>query len=85
MRGDGKEMFYVSGDYKLMAVEVKTGSIFEVGIPKALFDLSAANLSANGTFAVTADGQRFIFVRHFEETAPSSLAAVINLAAELKR
>lgn len=36
------KMFYLSGDGKLMAVEVKIGSTFEVGIPKVLFDLSSA-------------------------------------------
>ena len=62
-----------------------TGSTFEPGIPKALFDLSTASLSANDTFAVTADGQRFIFVTQIRETAPSSLKVVINWAADLKK
>jgi Tol biopolymer transport system component len=84
-RGDGKEMFYLSDDEKLMAVEIKTGSTFEAGIPKALFDLSAARTTSNTGYAVTADGQRFIFVSQMEETAPSSLAVVVNWTAELKK
>ncbi len=84
-RGDGKELFFISADRKLMAVEVRTGSTFEPGIPKALFDLSTASLSANDTFAVTADGQRFIFVTQIRETAPSSLNVVVNWAADLKK
>jgi serine/threonine protein kinase len=84
-RGDGKEMFYISGDGKLMAVEVKTGGTFEAGIPKALFDLSAARITPSTVFAVTADGQRFIFVTRTEDTAPSSLAVVVNWTAELKK
>lgn len=38
-RGDGKALFYISNDGKLMAVEVKTGGTFEPCIPRALFDL----------------------------------------------
>lgn len=37
-RGDGKELFYVARDEKFMAVEVKTASRFEFGVPKALFE-----------------------------------------------
>jgi hypothetical protein len=78
-------MFYISGDGKLMAVEIKTGGTFEAGIPKALFDLSAVRIVSGNGYAVTADGQRFIFIRQMEETAPSSLAVVVNWTAELKK
>jgi serine/threonine protein kinase len=39
----------------------RSGSAFEPGIPKALFDLSAVRMTVGG-YAVTADGQRFLFV-----------------------
>jgi Tol biopolymer transport system component len=83
--GDGKEMFYISRDGELMAVEVKIGGTFEAGIPKVLFDLSGARISSNTNYAVTADGQRFIFVSRIEDTAPSSLAVVVNWAAALRK
>ena len=35
--GDGKELFYISADSKMMAVEVSTNPVFKAGIPKALF------------------------------------------------
>src|SRR5260370_27216602 len=39
-RRDGKELFYVSADKKMMAVEVKgEGATFERGVPKVLFDM----------------------------------------------
>jgi len=84
-RGDGKEIFYLSGDGKLMAVEVKTGGTFEPGIPKALFDLSAAKIVSGAGYAVTPDGQRFIFASWAEDTAPSSLNVVVNWTAEPKK
>jgi len=85
-RGDGKELFYISGDGKLMAVEVKPGNSFELGVPKALFDLAPVQAKlANNSFAVTADGQRFLFVRQGEETASLQYTVVVNWTAELKK
>ncbi len=37
-RRDGRELYYLAPDGKLMAVEVKTGSAFQAGVPRALFD-----------------------------------------------
>ena len=34
---DGKELFYIAADQKLMAVDVKNGAEFEAGVPKPLF------------------------------------------------
>jgi hypothetical protein len=36
-RGDGKEVFFVSEDRALMAVDVKAGETFAAGEPKPLF------------------------------------------------
>jgi len=62
-RRDGKELFVLNGT-KLNVVDVKaTGSTFERGIPKALFDvpLVTGNLTQN-RYVALADGQRFLFV-----------------------
>ncbi len=83
-RGDGKELFYISTDGKLMTVEVTTRGTFERGIPRALFDFVALR-RVTGGYAVTADGQRFLFITQMEETGPSSLAVVVNWTAELKK
>ena len=53
---DGKELFYLDPDQKLMAVPVKIdGATFEPGTPQALFTAGGAT-----NFAVTRDGQRFL-------------------------
>ncbi len=84
-RRDGKELFYASpSDGKMMAVEVKTSGTFEPGIPRALFDLPAVRATRSG-YAVAGDGQRFLFVSQIAETAPSSLAVVVNWTADLKK
>ena len=36
-RGDGKELYYISADSKMMAVEVSTSPIFKAGVRETLF------------------------------------------------
>lgn len=35
---DGKELFYISPDSKMMTVPVSTRPVFQAGTPQALFD-----------------------------------------------
>jgi Tol biopolymer transport system component len=61
-RRDGKELFYVAPDQKLMAVPVKIGADFEAGTPQPL-PVSAPVPIGNGStggYAPTRDGQRFL-------------------------
>jgi hypothetical protein len=83
-RSDGKEMFYLSGDNKLMVVEVKPGSSFEAGVPKALFNLAPLR-ALPSVYAVTADGQRFLFITQGELPANLQYTVVMNWLAEVKR
>jgi hypothetical protein len=62
-RKDGQELFYIAGDGKLMAVDIKTSPKFEAGIPKALFDPNIFGGSAAQSvfrYDVTPDGKRFL-------------------------
>ena len=80
-RRDGKELFYVAPDRKLMAVPVKLGTIFEAGAPGALFE---ANINPGGgpgighQYDVTADGQRFLLNLEPRETSTTPLTVVLN-------
>ena len=84
-------MFYLSLDGKLMAVEVKAGSAFEVGVPKPIFDthfrmdFSRGVLSSRDTYAVSSDGQRFLAIALTEGSASPPLTVVLNWTADLKR
>jgi eukaryotic-like serine/threonine-protein kinase len=85
-RGDGKELYYLSIDRKLMAVEVKPGGSFEAGAPRALFDLAPVRaIGGASSYAVTAAGDRFLFVTAREETASLQFTVVVNWAAEAKK
>ena len=92
-RGDGRELFYLERptNGKLMAVDVKSsGSTFEAGAPKELFDSGYINLAhvANyQTYAVSADGQHFLIPRasNVTEATAAPIAVVLNWAAALKK
>ena len=81
---ENKELYFISADNKLMAVEVKPGSSFEAGVSKALFDLTPLR-TTNTSFTATADGQRFLFVAQGQETANLQYTVVVNWAAEAKK
>jgi hypothetical protein len=99
-RGDGKELFFVSEDGKMMAVEVRTGApsgpgnrpSFEPGTPQPLFDVLLPVMGRSSVFEydVTADGKRFLVSSEsgFDTGSPTSvqpLTAVVNWEAGLKR
>jgi Tol biopolymer transport system component len=85
-RRDGRELFYISRDFKLMAVDVNAaGSSFDVGMPRPLFPLrSADQLSARNNFMPTADGKRFLINTSFTGLGTGSLAVVLDWAAILR-
>jgi Tol biopolymer transport system component len=61
-RSDGKELFFIQRDFKLMAVDVTTrSSTLDSGPIRMLFPVSAAvgTLQAR-TYAVARDGRRFL-------------------------
>jgi serine/threonine protein kinase len=80
----GKELFFIAPDGKLMLVEIGSGSSFEPGKPKVVFDIVAARTNQNNDYDVSADGQRFLFISRMAD-ATSSLSVVINWTADLKK
>ncbi len=85
-RRDGKELFYLGPDDKMMAVEVNTDSSqLQAGIPKPLFQAQlAANIFLRNRYVVSADGQRFLMLSPAGETSSAPLTVVVNWPAGLK-
>ncbi len=84
-RADGKELFYLASDGRLMAVPVETsGSTFRAGEPKALFQTSRdyAQLTRN-SYVVTADGQRFLLPVPLAGAGPPPFTVVLDWTADL--
>ena len=87
-RADGKELFFLSLDQKMMVADVKTaGAVIETGIPKALFQTDAGDNTAFNQYAVSGNGQRFLINGPVARVAEpvSHINVVLNFAAQLHR
>jgi dipeptidyl aminopeptidase/acylaminoacyl peptidase len=89
-RNDGRELFYLEPDGKLIARSVKTESTFEFGDREVLFQIPFATglpLRAH-RYDVDADGKRFLVVPPppgSGETSLATITAVVNWPALLRR
>jgi len=83
-RGDGREIYYLSPERKLMAVAVGPGPTF--GIPKPLFQTRVRpGVSGNRThYVVSRDGQRFL-VNTALDTPDTPITVIVNWPAALKK
>jgi len=85
-RGDGKELFYISPDRKVMAVDVHAGEHFEAGTPHALFQTRILPLvEARNHYDVTSDGQRFVVNSRRPEDASLPITVVVGWAPEKRK
>jgi dipeptidyl aminopeptidase/acylaminoacyl peptidase len=84
-RRDGKELFYIGLDGKLMAAKASTDKTFQLDSPKPLFEVRTSSQYGGGTYAVTADGQRFLFAVPPTDAPSPSIRVVVNWPALLKR
>ncbi|MGA9883922.1 MAG: protein kinase [Candidatus Acidiferrales bacterium] len=82
---DGKELYYLTLDGKVMEVDVTTESVFRAGASKFLFQppLHAAGLSPGYTI----DGKRFVFLVPAEQSGQtrSAFNVVLNWQAALEQ
>jgi Tol biopolymer transport system component/predicted Ser/Thr protein kinase len=82
---DGRELFYVSPENKLMAVSLKQGSdTLEPSTPRELFPLPIRSTAAGATYEPSRDRQRFLVLTR-PEAAQQSLNVIVNWPALLKK
>jgi Tol biopolymer transport system component len=61
-RADGKELYYMTRDWEVMAVDITAAPTLQVGTPKMLFKLQGPLVGNPPQWKnVSADGQRFVF------------------------
>ena len=79
---DGRELFYLSLDGKLMSVPLTThGTALEIGEPVALFD---AHIGAESRgpyrqhYQPAADGKRFLITRRIPEKAAAPIRVLLD-------
>ncbi|HEV2177692.1 MAG TPA: protein kinase [Terriglobia bacterium] len=79
-RRDGKELFYISEDNKLMAVAIqeKSGTL-EIGSAQALFQGTGTH------YDVTADGKKFVVLTQSTQSGAEPITLVVNWPALLKK
>jgi Tol biopolymer transport system component len=83
-RADGKELFFIGLDDRLMAVPVilpSDGGSFDAGTPVALFATDVGGAVHRGSrqqYVVSRDGQRFLMNTVVEETASTSITLIAN-------
>jgi len=87
-REDGKELFYVSADGKMMAVSVTTGASFKSGSPIALFQTQRRQpVSAFAVFSydVRGDGQSFLIATKRDEATAAPLSVLLNWSSDIEK
>jgi hypothetical protein len=80
---DGKEIYYLAPDGKLMAATVTAGETFEVRGTEALFATTLYAAALRQTYAVAPDGRFLLNARVSTSNAP--LTVVLNWPALLKK
>ena len=80
-RGDGRELFYVASDGKLMSVDISAKPVFAAGASRPLFQLPPGVSGVD----VTADGSRFLIGVPVAQSASVPFTVVLNWATTLKK
>ena len=88
-RRDGRELYYVAGDEKLMAVPAQTsGTKFEAGAPVPIFQtqiVGGLTTASRTAYAVAGDGRFLIFNAIGDQRTSPPITLVVNWAAGLKK
>jgi serine/threonine protein kinase len=84
-RADGREIYYLTRDRKLMGVPVNSGPSF--GVPKPLFQTQVPTgvNSVNLHYVPSRDGRRFLVNTQIGEPAPTPITVLLNWTAALKK
>jgi eukaryotic-like serine/threonine-protein kinase len=83
-RRDGKELFFISPDWKMMAVDVSTKPTFQSGAPRALFDTEMVDTGIRTgpmSWDIAADGKRFLIISD-NSAGALSLNVILNWRPE---
>jgi len=83
-RRDGKELFFLAADGRLMSVATTLQPAFQAASAKALFDLSPAQTDG-WSYAVSKSGDRFLSMHRVVGGAQTSLMVVLNWAEVLTK
>jgi Tol biopolymer transport system component len=82
-RADQRELFYLSADRAITAVEVDTSAGIAFGTPQPLFRASIAGnpADARDLYAASADGSKFLLTGRADETSDRPITVIVDWAA----
>jgi len=84
---NGRELFYISNDDKVMSVKVRSGSAVQAEAPEPLFQVQQIHHRDEEvlgfSWAVSPNGERFLIARDPASTEPISV--VLNWPAEMTK
>jgi len=83
-RRDGKELFYISPDSKMMSVEVNTRPVFQSGTPRSLFQTKIVDTGIRTgplSWDLAPNGDRFLIIEP-NASDTSALTVILNWRSE---
>jgi eukaryotic-like serine/threonine-protein kinase len=83
-RRDGKELFYLAGDGRLMAVPVSTSPTFSAGSPEPLFNAATGEITPSGIrnfYIPVPDGSKFLVLTYARAGQSNALHVLLNWTA----
>jgi Tol biopolymer transport system component len=83
-RADAKELYYITGDGKLMAVSLQTAGALKASPPRMLFQTRSLPRNWN-MFDVTADGTRFLVNTPLEWASSQPVMLIANWTESFKK
>ncbi len=86
-RGDGREIFFLSPDGKMMVAGIRTlPTGMEPGVPQSLFDANVvASIFNTSSFDVAADGQSFFIISPVETGNQEPIHILYNWQKQLRK
>ena len=84
-RADGKELFFLGAESKMMSATIDTTRQFEAGAPLALFSSGASTTPNTRQFAVSRDGKRFLVNARTERLPSTPITVVVNWLAAVQK
>jgi len=85
-RHDGRELYFVAPDGRMMTVDVERTPAFRLGVPKPLFQTRLNELPPPArSYGVSADGKRFLMNVPVTSDAFPPITVILNWQAALKK
>ncbi|MGO9642642.1 MAG: protein kinase domain-containing protein [Candidatus Acidiferrales bacterium] len=85
-RADGKELFYLSEDNKLVAVEIQEkGGSLEIGNTQTLFQATGPPGTTGASYDFTSDGKKFVVALTSAPSSAQPITLVTNWPVSVKK